>query len=73
MSREGKVESLVFKVIFTLIIHNQLVKQKITMVNYQYSQSLNSKKLNIVELVRISLISQLQYPIKKIKIKVYYR
>ena len=64
MSREGKVESLVFKVIFTLIIHNQSVKQKITMVN-QYSQSLNSKKLNIVELVRISLISQLQYPIKK--------
>ena len=65
MSREGKVESLVFKVIFTLIIHNQSVKQKITMVN-QYSQSLKSKKLNIVELVRISLISQLQYPIKKI-------
>ena len=66
MSREGKVESLVFKVLLTLIIHNQSVKQKITMVNYQYSQSLNSKKLNIVELVRISLISQLQYPIKKI-------
>ena len=40
------------------------MKQKITMVN-QYSQSLKSKKLNIVELVRISLISQLQYPIKK--------
>ena len=72
MSREGKVESLVFKVIFTLIIHNQSVKQKITMVN-QYSQSLNSKKLNIVELVRISLILPLQYPIKRIKIKVYYR
>ena len=72
MSREGKVESLVFKVIFTLIIHNQSVKQKITMVN-QYSQSLNSKKLNIVELVRISMILQLQYPIKRIKIKVYYR
>ena len=73
MSREGKVESLVFKVLLTLIIHNQSVKQKITMVNYQNSRSLNSKKLNIVELVRISLISQLQYPIKQIKIKVYYR
>ena len=43
------------------------------MVNYQNSQSLDSKKLNIVELVQISLISQLQYPIKQIKIKVYYR
>lgn len=72
MSREGKVESLVFKVLLTLRRHNQSVKQKITMVNYQNSQSLNSKKLNIAELVRISLISQLQYPIKHIKIKVHY-
>lgn len=72
MSREGKVESLVFKVLLTLRRHNQSVKQKITMVNYQNSQSLNSKKLNIAELVRISLISQLQYPIKQIKIKVHY-
>lgn len=72
MSREGKVESLVFKVPLTLRRHNQSVKQKITMVNYQNSQSLNSKKLNIAELVRISLISQLQYPIKQIKIKVHY-
>lgn len=72
MSREGKVESLVFKVLLTLRRHNQSVKQKITMVNYQNSQSLNSKILNIAELVRISLISQLQYPIKQIKIKVHY-
>lgn len=72
MSREGKVESLVFKVLLTLRRHNQSVKQKITMVNYQNSQSLNSKKLNIAELVRISLISQLQYPINQIKIKVHY-
>lgn len=72
MSREGKVESLVFKVLLTLGRHNQSVKKKITMVNYQNSQSLNSKKLNIAELVRISLISQLQYPIKQIKIKVHY-
>ena len=48
------------------------MKQKITMVNYQNSQSLDSKKLNIVELVRISMILQLQYPIKRIKIKVYF-